>query len=134
MWGGCPPLPVLLPWQNEAQLDRASWRTSREMGCGRIEGSPLRLAPQRSQRLETHPLVHLWPRRLCSLTRKQRTRSQSFSLGSDAVATAERAESFGVLKAVQQHARLHHAFAGSSSLLESLCTSRSGSGSDPRRT
>lgn len=47
------------------------------------------------------------------VTRKQRTRSQSFSLGSDAVATAERAESFGVLKAVQQHARLHHAFAGS---------------------
>ena len=47
------------------------------------------------------------------VTRKQRTRSQSFSLGSDAVATAERAESFDVLKAVQQHARLHHAFAGS---------------------
>ena len=45
--------------------------------------------------------------------RKRRTRSQSFSLGSDAVATAERARSFGVLKAVQQHARLHHAFAGS---------------------
>ena len=47
------------------------------------------------------------------VTRKQRTRSQSFTLGSDAVATAERAESFDVLKAVQQHARLHHAFAGS---------------------
>ena len=46
------------------------------------------------------------------VARKQRTRSQSFSLGSDAVATAERAESFGVLQAVQQHARLHHAFVG----------------------
>lgn len=45
--------------------------------------------------------------------RKQRSRSQSFSLGSDAVATAERAKSFGVLQAVQQHARLHHAFVGS---------------------
>ena len=44
--------------------------------------------------------------------RKQRNRSQSFSLGSDAVATAERAKSFGVLQAVQQHARLHHAFVG----------------------
>ena len=47
------------------------------------------------------------------VARKQRTRSQSFSLGSDAIATAERAKSFGVLEAVQQHARLHHAFAGS---------------------
>ncbi|KAI0250505.1 hypothetical protein BJV78DRAFT_551731 [Lactifluus subvellereus] len=45
------------------------------------------------------------------VTRKSRSRSQSFSLGSDAVATAERAESFGVLRAVQQHARLLHAFA-----------------------
>lgn len=48
-----------------------------------------------------------------SAARKQRSRSQSFSLGSDAVATAERAKSFGVLQAVQQHARLHHAFVGS---------------------
>ena len=47
------------------------------------------------------------------VARKQRSRSQSFSLGSDAVATAERAKSFGVLQAVQQHARLHHAFVGS---------------------
>ena len=47
------------------------------------------------------------------VARKQRSRSQSFSLGSDAIATAERAESFGVLRAVQQHARLHHAFVGS---------------------
>ncbi|KAI0269410.1 hypothetical protein BC834DRAFT_951720 [Gloeopeniophorella convolvens] len=46
--------------------------------------------------------------------RKTRSRSHSFSLGSDAVATAQRAESFGVLQAVQQHARLHHAFAGPS--------------------
>jgi pentatricopeptide repeat protein len=45
------------------------------------------------------------------VTRKSRGRSQSFSLGSDAVATAERAKSLGVLRAVQQHARLHHAFA-----------------------
>ncbi|KAH9995178.1 hypothetical protein BJV74DRAFT_338280 [Russula compacta] len=47
------------------------------------------------------------------VARKQRSRSQSFSIGSDAIATAERAKSFGVLEAVQQHARLHHAFAGS---------------------
>ncbi|KAF8486522.1 hypothetical protein F5888DRAFT_1811019 [Russula emetica] len=47
------------------------------------------------------------------VARKQRSRSQSFSLGSDAIATAERAKSFGVLQAVQQHARLHHAFVGS---------------------
>jgi pentatricopeptide repeat protein len=46
------------------------------------------------------------------VSRKQRSRSQSFSLGSDAVATAERAKSLGVLDAVQQHARLHHIFAG----------------------
>ncbi|KAF8500742.1 hypothetical protein F5888DRAFT_1876603 [Russula emetica] len=44
------------------------------------------------------------------VARKQRSRSQSFSLGSDAIATAECAKSFGVLQAVQQHARLHHAF------------------------
>ncbi|KAF8498054.1 hypothetical protein F5888DRAFT_1825698 [Russula emetica] len=47
------------------------------------------------------------------VARKQRSRSQSFSLGSDAIATAERAKSFGVLQVVQQHARLHHAFVGS---------------------
>jgi len=47
------------------------------------------------------------------VARKQRSRSQSFSLGSDAIATAERAKSFGVLQAVQQHARLRHAFLGS---------------------
>ena len=47
------------------------------------------------------------------VARKQRSRSQSFSLGSDAIATAERAKSFGVLRAVQQHARFHHAFVGS---------------------
>lgn len=46
------------------------------------------------------------------VARKQRSRSQSFSLGSDAIATAERAKSLGVLRAVQQHARLHHAFVG----------------------
>jgi pentatricopeptide repeat protein len=46
------------------------------------------------------------------VARKSRSRSQSFSLGSDAVAAAERARSLGVLKAVQQHARLRHAFAG----------------------
>ena len=46
------------------------------------------------------------------VARKPRSRSQSFSLGSDAVAAAERARSLGVLQAVQQHARLHHAFAG----------------------
>ena len=46
------------------------------------------------------------------VARKPRSRSQSFSLGSDAVAATERARSLGVLKAVQQHARLHHAFAG----------------------
>lgn len=46
------------------------------------------------------------------VSRKPRSRSQSFSLGSDAVAAAERARSLGVLQAVQQHARLLHAFAG----------------------
>ncbi|KAI0057735.1 hypothetical protein BV25DRAFT_1771569, partial [Artomyces pyxidatus] len=44
-------------------------------------------------------------------TRKPRSRRHSFSLGSDAHAQSERAESFGVLKAVQQHARSRHAFA-----------------------
>ena len=44
---------------------------------------------------------------------KQHTHSQSLSLGSDAVATAECAESFGILEAVQQYTHLHHAFAGS---------------------
>ena len=47
------------------------------------------------------------------VTQKQHTCSQSLSLGSDNIATAERAKSFDVLKAVQKYARLHHTFTGS---------------------
>ncbi|KAH9007270.1 hypothetical protein EDB86DRAFT_2870952 [Lactarius hatsudake] len=61
---------------------------------------------------ESRPIVPQIAPKSTRVARKPRTRSQSFSLGSDAVAAAERARSLGVLKAVQQHARLHHAFAG----------------------
>ncbi|KAH9056399.1 hypothetical protein EDB87DRAFT_1233403 [Lactarius vividus] len=61
---------------------------------------------------ESRPIVPQTAPRSTQVARKPRSRSQSFSLGSDAVAAAERARSLGVLKAVQQHARLHHAFAG----------------------
>ena len=47
------------------------------------------------------------------VTWKQHTHSQSLSLGSNDIATAECAKSFDVLKAVQQHMHLYHAFAGS---------------------
>ncbi|KAI0314732.1 hypothetical protein OF83DRAFT_1063300 [Amylostereum chailletii] len=43
---------------------------------------------------------------------RTRTRSQSFSLGSGAHGKSQRAQSFGVLKAVQEHARHHHVFQG----------------------
>jgi pentatricopeptide repeat protein len=62
---------------------------------------------------ESSPTVPQTVAQSTRVARKQRSRSQSFSLGSDAIATAERAKSFGVLRAVQQHARLHHAFVGS---------------------
>jgi pentatricopeptide repeat protein len=62
---------------------------------------------------ESRPTLSQTVTQSTRVARKQRSRSQSFSLGSDAVATAERAKSFGVLQAVQQHARLHHAFVGS---------------------
>ncbi|KAI0052646.1 hypothetical protein FA95DRAFT_1675016 [Auriscalpium vulgare] len=44
-------------------------------------------------------------------SRKPRSRRHSFSLGSDAHAQSERAESIGVLQAVQMHSRSRHAFA-----------------------
>lgn len=62
---------------------------------------------------ESRPTLTQAVTRSTRVARKQRSRSQSFSLGSDAIATAERAKNFGVLQAVQQHARLHHAFVGS---------------------
>ena len=61
---------------------------------------------------ESRPAVPQTVVKSTRVARKPRSRSQSFSLGSDAVAAAERARSLGVLQAVQQHARLHHAFAG----------------------
>jgi pentatricopeptide repeat protein len=61
---------------------------------------------------ESRPTVPQTVAKSTRVSRKPRSRSQSFSLGSDAVAAAERARSLGVLQAVQQHARLHHAFAG----------------------
>ena len=62
---------------------------------------------------ESGPILTQTVTQSTRVARKQRSRSQSFSLGSDAIATAERAKSFGVLHAVQQHARLHHTFVGS---------------------
>ena len=62
---------------------------------------------------ESRPTLPQTAAKSTRVVRKQRSRSQSFSLGSDAIATAERAKSLGVLQAVQQHARLHHAFVGS---------------------
>ena len=62
---------------------------------------------------ESRPILPQTVTQSTRVARKQRSRSQSFSLGSDAIATAERAKSFGVLQAVQQHARLRHAFVGS---------------------
>ena len=62
---------------------------------------------------ESRPILPQTVTQSTRVARKQRSRSQSFSLGSDAIATAERAKSFGVLHAVQQHARLHHTFVGS---------------------
>ena len=61
---------------------------------------------------ESRPVIPQTVVKSTRVARKPRSRSQSFSLGSDAVAAAERARSLGVLQAVQQHARLHHAFAG----------------------
>lgn len=61
---------------------------------------------------ESRPTIPQTAAKSTRVARKPRSRSQSFSLGSDAVAADERARSLGVLKAVQQHARLHHAFAG----------------------
>ncbi|KAI0029687.1 hypothetical protein K488DRAFT_88504 [Vararia minispora EC-137] len=49
---------------------------------------------------------------LPSTRHKFRTRSQSFSLGSGAHGKKARAQSLGVLKAVQAHYRSRHAFAG----------------------
>ena len=61
---------------------------------------------------ESRPTITQTAVKSTRVSRKPRSRSQSFSLGSDAVAAAERARSLGVLQAVQQHARLLHAFAG----------------------
>jgi pentatricopeptide repeat protein len=61
---------------------------------------------------ESRPTIPQTVVKSTRVSRKPRSRSQSFSLGSDAVAAAERARSLGVLQAVQQHARLLHAFAG----------------------
>lgn len=61
---------------------------------------------------ESRPTINQTVVKSTRVSRKPRSRSQSFSLGSDAVAAAERARSLGVLQAVQQHARLLHAFAG----------------------
>jgi len=49
--------------ETKGQFNHAAWQMSREEGCAHAapRRRPLRLASRRSRRLETHPLLHLWP-------------------------------------------------------------------------
>jgi len=53
-----PPPPVLIPRRKRQRVDRIAWQTSCGEGCSAPRRRPLRLAPRRSRRPETHPLLH----------------------------------------------------------------------------